>query len=191
MVKGEQGNLPKEKAVIYRRGEELVLRLTGRKNKITESSLVRRCWCGTSRLTCPVHVVGYLVDKKSVGEKLFPRITAANALKQLRAMLADLQVQDAGMHRTHDIRRGHAKDLQQSGTGLRLIVPELQCFCACLGAHLRDILKAGEWRSPAFLDYLDMEELERDVVIESHIAESNSETEDEAGYDSPSSSGSS
>ena len=34
------------------------------------------------------------------------------------------------------------------------------------------ILAAGEWRSPVFLDFLDMCQLERDVVVQAHLDES-------------------
>ena len=63
--------------------------------------------------------------------------------------------------RTHDFRRGHARDLQRSG------------------ATLAEILRAGEWRSCAFMAYLEREELERDAVIEAHVAESDSESDAE------------
>ena len=43
------------------------------------------------------------------------------------------------------------------------------------GASLYEILKAGEWRSPAFLDYLDLHSLERDAVIQAHVEESEDE----------------
>ena len=36
---------------------------------------------------------------------------------------------------------------------------------------------SGEWRSPAFLQYLNLEELEADAVLEAHIDESSSEDE--------------
>ena len=43
------------------------------------------------------------------------------------------------------------------------------------GAPLATILKAGEWRSPAFLSYVDMEQLERDAVIQAHLDDSDCE----------------
>ena len=46
---------------------------------------------------------------------------------------------------------GHAKDLQMSG------------------APLSEILAAGQWRSPAFMRYLDERELEKDVVLEAAV----------------------
>ena len=49
-------------------------------------------------------------------------------------------------------------------------------MCEFVGAPLYEILQAGEWRSPAFLKYLDMETLERDLVIQAHL---NEESEDE------------
>ena len=43
---------------------------------------------------------------------------------------------------------------------------------------LHKILEAGEWRSPAFLDYLDTNELEADAVVEAHMDESSGEEMD-------------
>ena len=34
------------------------------------------------------------------------------------------------------------------------------------GAPLWKILAAGEWRSPAFLEYMDIHRLENDVVVQ-------------------------
>ena len=54
-------------------------------------------------------------------------------------------------------------------------------LCSCgmyncfVGAPLWQILAAGEWKSPAFLLYLDMHSLERDLVIQSHVDESEDE----------------
>ena len=35
-----------------------------------------------------------------------------------------------------------------------------------------DILGAGEWRSPAFLLYLDIETMEHDLVFDAHLDDS-------------------
>ena len=40
------------------------------------------------------------------------------------------------------------------------------------GATLAEILKAGEWKSPAFMSYLDLDKLETEAVIEAHLEES-------------------
>ena len=44
------------------------------------------------------------------------------------------------------------------------------------------ILAAGEWRSPAFLKYLDMHRLETDVVIQARMDE---ESDDDDGHGQP------
>ncbi len=48
-------------------------------------------------------------------------------------------------------------------------------LCVLPGAPLHVILAAGEWRSPAFLKYLDLHSLERDMVIQAHADESDGE----------------
>ena len=55
------------------------------------------------------------------------------------------------------MRRGHARDLQQRGS------------------NLAEILRAGEWRSAAFLSYLDSHQLEDDAVQEVHDDDNMSE----------------
>ena len=69
---------------------------------------------------------------------------------ELRRVLGILGVDQAEIYRCHDIRRGHALDLQLAGS------------------PLHEILAAGEWRSPAFLQYMDRHALERDTVHEAH-----------------------
>ena len=116
----------------------MIVVLKKRKNKPGGSRLVRTCWCKEDPSTCPLHQLGPWLASKRVGESLFPGVTAGRALITLRSMLATLGVPGAMEYRTHDLRRGHAKDLQISG------------------ASLWTILRAGEWRSPAFLTYLDL-----------------------------------
>ena len=77
-------------------------------------------------------------------------------------MLAAVGVPDAASYRTHDLRRGHAADIQERG------------------GNLAEILSAGEWSSPAFLSYLDVNRLEQGAVLEAHLAESDSGSEHEA-----------
>ena len=158
VVAGRGRAIDGAQAVLSRDGNELVLVLRTRKNKRLGSRLVRGCWCRECAATCPVHVLGPLVDNITEGEPLFGQITAALALKALRTLLVALKVQDAGAYRTHDLRRGHALDLQLSG------------------APLWQILQAGEWRSPAFLQYLDLHRLDRDLVVQAHLDE---ESDDE------------
>ena len=46
--------------------------------------------------------------------------------------------------------------------------------CAA-GASLYEILEAGQWSSPAFLKYLNLCQLEADVVVQAHVDESDCE----------------
>ena len=68
---------------------------------------------------------------------MFGCVRAATALSTMRFILVQMGVEQASDYRTHDLRRGHAQDLVESG------------------APLATILAAGEWRSPAFLAYID------------------------------------
>ena len=64
------------------------------------------------------------------------------------------------LYGTHDLRRGHAKDLQMDG------------------ATLHEILTAWDGRSPAIFKYLDIFELEAGAVMEAHCDGFSSEDED-------------
>ena len=143
-----------EQAVLEVHETSISLKLDRRKNRLHGSHLYRSCWCNQCKVTCPLHVLGPWYQALPPGAKPFASFSAARALEVLRALLVAVKVPNAERHRTHDLRRGHARDLQASG------------------APLLDILKAGEWRSPAFLTYLDLEQLEHDAVVEAHLAES-------------------
>ena len=55
---------------------------------------------------------------------------------------------------------------------------------ACIGAPLWEILEAGQWRSPAFLKYLDLHSLDKKMVIQAHVAESDGDEPDDInGHD--------
>ena len=99
-------------------------------------------------------MLGTAVRECKQGEELFPNITPNEALGTLRHLLGQTGVENHREYRTHDLRRGHALDLQLSH------------------APLYKILEAGEWKSPAFMSYLDVHKLERDAVIQAHLDES-------------------
>ena len=72
-----------------------------------------------------MHVLGKLVAEFPQGAALFVGITAHEALDKLRFMLAAVGVEKPEMYRSHDIRRGHALDLQCAGAQLwRVLVSE-------------------------------------------------------------------
>ena len=66
-------------------------------------------------------------------------------------------VDEAASYRTQDFRRGHAKDLQVRG------------------CSVKEILGMGEWSSPAYRKYQDLELLEHDLVVKAHLDESSDE----------------
>ena len=107
-------------AVLRQTGEKLILSLRRRKNKPTGSELTVGCWCRECKETCPVHRIDPFLASVPEGAKLFPNISAANALSGLRNTLALIEVGRAESYRCHDLRRGHARDLQASGIPLNL-----------------------------------------------------------------------
>ena len=158
-VKSDAGMIPGAQSTLYLSGDELCLRLLRRKNKRSGSLLCRKCWCGESAITCPIHSLWSRVEKLPQGSPLFAGVTPARALRVLRDALAALQVADYMEFGTHGFRRGHTEDLRRSG------------------ASLKTILAAAEWRSPAFLAYLDLVSLETDFVVQAHADESDDELE--------------
>ena len=62
-----------------------------------------------------MHVIGAWIADQPAGFSLFEDISAAAALFTLREILGCLGVPDATQYRCHDLRRGHARDLQSSG----------------------------------------------------------------------------
>jgi len=104
-----------------------------------------------------VHVIGKWIAELPCGTKPFQHISAQRARDALKRYLLDMGVAGASEHWLHDLRRGHAQDLLDSG------------------ARLNEILAAGEWASPRFTAYLDMEGLENAAVVEAHMMESDDE----------------
>lgn len=68
----------------------------------------------------------------------------------MRELLTILDVPEARMYRTQDLRRGHARDLQSAG------------------ATLAEIVAAGQW-APAWTKYVDMDALQDEAVAEAAL----------------------
>ena len=146
---------------------ELCLKLHRRKNRVQGSLLKRVCCCKGSPEICPIHVLWEKFFKLlRPGCAPWGSLNANQARTRLRESLRALQVwfvssqrsccrltyackvPNADQYGTHDFRRGHAKDLQDSGASLAVI------------------LDAGEWKGRAVVSYMDLSELERDVALE-------------------------
>ena len=134
--------------------KSMSLTLARRKNKPGGSVLTRYCWCDSDPETCPVCILGPFFQQQPLGVKIFKEFIAKKALSELKMLFALLEVPNYEQYRCHDLRRGHARDLQLKGAGLA------------------EILDAGQWSSPAFLKYLDVHALEASAVLEAHMDES-------------------
>ena len=119
-------------------GHQMTLLLKRRKNKPQGSKLVRSCWCAASSITCPLHVFGPWVDATPRGSRVFPNMSSGGALHALREMLSILGIPKAEEYRTHDLRRGHAKDLQVSGLQMRSFGMEHPLFSVIRCAIVED-----------------------------------------------------
>ena len=84
-------------------------------------------------------------------------ICADIALADMRRRLALCNIDRPREFALHDFRRGHADDMREKGASLNLI------------------LSAGEWKSAAFMSYMNAAELERRAVLEAHYAASDEE----------------
>ena len=95
-----------------------------------------------------------LLSAAPFGSKSVERFRCKEKLSDLKLLLALLEVPNYEQCRCHDLRRGHARDLQLKGAGLA------------------EILDAGQWSSPAYLKYFDVHALEASAVLEAHMDES-------------------
>ena len=98
--------------------------------------------------TCPVHVLGEYFASAGVGTKAFANFSPADAVAAVRIAVRAVGAERPEEFDTKALRRGHALDLVERG------------------ASLAEILRAGGWRSAAFIEYLPVESLERDATLE-------------------------
>ena len=64
---------------------------------------------------CPICFLRKYFAGVPIGSSPFAVISRRQALKELRLILAHVGVEGADRYRTHDLRRGHARDLQEDG----------------------------------------------------------------------------
>ena len=113
-------------------------------------------------VSCPVHGIGRWLEETDTGSRPFAHISGAFAMSELRRRLVLLDIVDARGYWLHDFRRGHADDMRRNGK------------------RLKEILFAGEWRSPGYLQYLNLDALEADCVVEAHLDDSDGDEEADA-----------
>ena len=163
--KEAENSLPLKEGVrsrLVRGDSQATLRLKRRKNLPNGSAMTRRCWCASSSITCPVHCLKAITRSMPAGFQPYKHVSGQDVLLLLRERLKRLGVPFAETYETKDFRRGHARDLIDKP-----------------GSCLKDVMKLGQWRSSALFAYLDIAEIEEKTIIEAHIAESDSEGEEE------------
>ena len=137
----------------------LTITLMRRKNTRIPSVLRRKCCCAEAgRHLCALHLLAPLIDfARSEGcDRVFTK-SAAQFIKTLRDHASALGIANAGSLGSHSLRRGMASDIIDAGGSLAVL------------------LKAGDWRSAAFLQYLRDHQIEETAASQLLIAHSDSE----------------
>ena len=124
------------------------LRLDSRKNMPQGTSMKRRCICQSHPWLCPVHMTSRLCEKvgRQMKGKIFP-FSYSSLQNVLRAHLSALGEPNAQEYSTKAFRRGTAREMVASQSSLA------------------EVLAAGQWRSAAFLLYIDKMDVEEDAVF--------------------------
>lgn len=181
------GQAQTSQSIIHIGESEIVLCLKTRKNRcvpVTQAimsafmllcirpwgaRLCRSCWCKECGLTCPVHMLGAALNSWGPGSQPFAGTTASKARANLREVLAAIGVPEASRYRTHDLKRGHTRDMANKGGTLKeiLLAADWRCTCQCqLASGLTGATLLA--RSSAFTEYLDMDEVEAGAIAECH-----------------------
>ena len=127
--------------------------LRSRKNEPHGAELVRPCVCRTDRSMCPVHTLlrwATLRNRTHVG-RLFHGVPSSlyrSFMRQVQDVGLLLQIVGAAKWTSHGFRRGMAQDIIANG------------------GSLADVLRAGGWRSAAFLLYLEKHEVDEAAALD-------------------------
>ena len=136
----------KERALIGIRGKAprqcLVIRFSRRKNLPRGCILSRPCFCSLAapkaKRFCPVHSMWpCIASRVQSGQMLFPMYSATSVNTTIKAVLAKIGVDFAHSYSSHGFRRGATQELKEKGSQISVIAT------------------VGEWRSLAFLGYVD------------------------------------
>ena len=136
---------------------QLCLRLARRKNRPSGSFLRRGCVCATKgKSLCGVHRLRAFLASKQVAAPLWS-FTPAKALHTLKRMLVLCRAPNHAAFTLKAFRAGRATQL------------------AAQGKSLGAILQAGEWRSSAFLSYIDTDAVDSLQLLDQTLALSDEE----------------
>jgi len=133
-----------------------IIRLPRRKNKISGSTLSRSCTFTKLPEICPCHQLVARSNQTLPGSQLFS-YPYQRILSNIRDILRNVGEEDYKLYGCHSLRRGMAQDIWENTKSLK------------------DVLLAGEWRSPAFLLYLNQTEVNEEVVLQAILHEDDDE----------------
>ena len=125
-------------------------------NRPRGSLLRRPCTCQKDPRFCVVHLAERALMHKQIGQKLWSGMPS-HFIKILRCFLGQLKVPHPELFTPKAFRAGKATAL------------------AAAGSNLGDILMAGEWKSAAFLAYIDETSVDQAAFLDQTLAESDDE----------------
>ncbi|KAF4709781.1 hypothetical protein FOZ63_024010 [Perkinsus olseni] len=131
--------------ITLRSDHSVSVHLSTRKANRHGYDIVRHCTCSSSPAFCPFRLFTWLLDRSERLTKsalLFHPLTYPQFLAKTKSILHALNVPDSATFGTHSFRRGHCRDMVAAG------VPAAS------------ILRMGGWRSAAFKEYLDLQEVD-------------------------------
>ena len=134
---------PRHSSAFVDGGGRIVVRLQRRKNRPEGSLLIRVCSCRDKLgpACCAKCRLQKRISETPLGTKLFS-INAEQLISTMKRLLTFIGVEHPNSYGLKAFRRGCATDM------------------ALAGKPLYEILQAGEWKSAAFREYLDRNELE-------------------------------
>ena len=132
------------------------VKLDSRKNEPHGAELVRACTClpwAHDPHMCPVHALVRLLraSARSMSGRIFPGVPKSlytSFVRRLRYVGAALGFALANSWTSHGFRRGMAQDIFDNG------------------GSLADILRAGGWKSAAFLLYLERAQVNESAILD-------------------------
>ena len=145
----------------------IFLRLACRKHRQSGSLLVRRCTCGRmqNEQFCLFHRFGSAAANLVPGDVLW-KFDGYSTLAYLRSLLKLLKVENYDAFTWKGFRAGKATAMTAAGDGVG------------------EVLAAGEWRSRAFLAYIDEDTIDKTRLVH-EAALASDDDDDDTGADFP------
>ena len=140
-------------------GDVIRVMLTRRKCSSVPVLLERQCCCRRSgKSLCAFHKMRPVVDRVSkAGQNRLFDVSPQGFLRKLRELAAQCGIPEAGSLGTHALRRGMARDIVDAG------------------GSLATLMRAGDWKSAAYAQYLRENQIEDKAVADLLIDHSDSE----------------